>query len=219
MGEVQTALNRGIQLQGICFYPLITSPDWEDPTAFFNGGLFDVIPEMNGQLRRVISVPVALALREAQALVDPANLPAVALEPLPSFYPEPNLQGVRPSTQVRFKPDNFSYQTVFATDGLVLELYGFETGASIAPHQHESTEHVLTVVRGQANIRVGSQHFTLQEGESALVPAGMAHGIPNINTERLIVQQLSTPKPWDARFNGPHPLHNPIITFPSFGGL
>jgi hypothetical protein len=31
------------------------------------------------------------------------------------------------------------------------------------------------------------------------------HGIHNASTERVIVQQVSSPKPWDARFGGPRP--------------
>src|SRR5215213_4134450 len=70
--EAKRALDRGIDLQGACLYPVVTSPDWEDPTAFFDGGLFDVLPQADGTLERVIALPVARALREAQALIDPA---------------------------------------------------------------------------------------------------------------------------------------------------
>jgi len=38
----QRALARGVPLQGICLYPLIDRPDWEDPTRWHHSGLWDV---------------------------------------------------------------------------------------------------------------------------------------------------------------------------------
>ncbi len=203
--EAKRALEQGVNLQGICLYPLITSPDWEDPTAFFDGGLFDVVPQADGNLRRVIVSPVAAALREAQSALDSENLPAEPPTTEPPLQPEPPLQVVKPLQHARFKPDNFSYQTLIASESLVVELYGFEPGASLAAHRHEGTEHVLTVLLGEAHVRVGNRTVTLRVSESVLVPAGFYHGIHNPSTERLLVQQVSAPKPWDARFVGPHP--------------
>lgn len=33
--DIVTARAQGIDMQGLCLYPIITAPDWEDPTAFF----------------------------------------------------------------------------------------------------------------------------------------------------------------------------------------
>jgi quercetin dioxygenase-like cupin family protein len=205
--EVSCALERGIDLQGICLYPIITSPDWEDPTAFFEGGLFDVLPEPDGNLRRILAKPVAAALRDAQATLDPENLPGGLLAATPPSAMVPNVEVIRPLERVRFKPDNFSYQTLFAGESLLVELYGIGPGASIPPHRHESTEHVLTVVSGEAQVWLGGTPLLLRQGDTLLVPAGNLHGIANRSTERLVVQQVSGPKPWDARFGGPHPAH------------
>lgn len=86
-----------------------------------------------------------------------------------------------------------------------IELYCFEPGVGLAEHRHEPTEHVLTVVAGEASVRIGERAVTLRPGGSVLGPAGVYHGIDNAGTGRLIVQQVSPPKPWDARFAGPHP--------------
>lgn len=79
-----------------------------------------------------------------------------------------------------------------------IELYCLEPGASVSPHRHQLTEHVLTVVAGEARIRIGSQWITARRNETALIPAGLYHSLPNAGVERLIVQQVSGPKPWDA---------------------
>jgi mannose-6-phosphate isomerase-like protein (cupin superfamily) len=204
-GEAKLALSRGVDLQGICLYPIVTSPDWEDTTAFFDGGLFDVSPEPGGLLRRIVAAPVAAALRKAQAELDPANLP---LEPLEAEEPpaeEPTFQLARLEERARFKVDNFSYQTLFAGEQLAVELYGFEPGASLPAHKHDDTEHVWTIISGIADVRIGSRWFRVKAGETMLAPAGLYHGIHNPGSERLIVQQVSGPKPWDARFGAPHP--------------
>ena len=85
------------------------------------------------------------------------------------------------------------------------QVYGFEPGAGLTPHRHGETEHVLTALAGAGAVRVGRQTLALGTGESLLVPAGDYHGIHNPGPERLVVQQVSSPKPWDARFAGPHP--------------
>ena len=40
---------------------------------------------------------------------------------------------------------------------------------------------------------------------AVLIPKGVYHGVHNPTTDRLVVQQISSPKPWDARFGGPRP--------------
>ncbi|MGH2351309.1 MAG: cupin domain-containing protein [Chloroflexota bacterium] len=203
--EVQRALDHGVDLQAICWYPVVTSPDWEDVTAFFDGGLFDISPRADGRLERVLARPVAAALRDAQAALDPVNLPAEPLEPEKVSPPTAPIDVLRPLEQARLKADNFSYQTLCAGESLSVEVYAFQPGALLTPHRHEATEHVLTVLAGAGEVRIGPRSVRLCPGETALVPAGTYHSIHNAGIERLVVQQVSSPKPWDARFAGPHP--------------
>ncbi len=208
--EVQTALERGVDVQGICLYPVVAFPDWEDPTAFFDGGLFDLLPDAEGRLRRVVSVPTLGALREARAQLDPERLAGVAelLEqaapPVPGGQPTP----LRPLEQAQFKAHKFNYQVLHTGQSLQVELYAFEPGQSFPPHRHDATEHVLSVVTGTARARVGDDWVTLAQGESLLVPAGAYHELHNPGHERLVVQQVSSPRPWDARYAGPCPPTN-----------
>lgn len=205
--EVESARGLGADVQGICLYPIVTSPDWEDPTAFFDGGLFDVVPEPDGTLRRTLDPDVSDALQQAQRRLDLGNLPADAPTvetPFPyGGFAEP--VPIKPKERAAFRPDNFSYQTLHAGEHLVVELYGFEPGASLPPHRHARTEHVWTVVEGHAHVCVDRSWVELAEGESLVVPAGAYHLLHNRQARRLLVQQVSAEKPWDARFGGPHP--------------
>ena len=203
--EAARALERGVDLQGICLYPIVTSPDWEDPTAFFDGGLFDLSPQPDGRLLRVLDHPTASALRAAQAVLDPENLPADPLEAPPAPASEPPLRLSRPRERARFKADNFAYETLVAGESLTVELLSLGPGGELPAHRHEHTEHLLTVIAGSGRFRIGSESVEVGEGESVLAPANLYHGVRNATDEPLLVQQVSAPKPWDARFSGPHP--------------
>ncbi len=203
--EAAQALERGVDLQGICLYPIVTSPDWEDPTAFFDGGLFDLSPQPDGRLERVLDHAAAAALRAAQAVLDPENLPAHLLEAAPEPAAEPRLQLTRPRERARFKADNFACDTLLAGDSLTVDLLCLGPGGELPAHRHEHTEHLLTVITGRGRFRIGSESVDVGEGESVLAPSGLYHGVKNATDEPLLVQQVSAPKPWDARFFGPHP--------------
>jgi len=203
--EAAHALERGVDLQGICLYPIVTSPDWEDPTAFFDGGLFDVTPQPDGRLSRVLDHASATALRAAQAALDPANLPTSPLEASPRPPAEPPIRLARPRERMRLKADNFACDTLLAGESLTVELLTLGPGGEVPAHRHEHTEHLLTVLAGRGRFRIGAELVDVGEGESLLAPARLYHGIKNAGDEPLLVQQVSAPKPWDARFSGPHP--------------
>ena len=136
---------------------------------------------------------------------DPENEPAHPIgterPPRPDGLPQP----VRLSAHACAKAENFSHQTLLAGDSLTVELYTFGPGAWIGAHRHQVTEHLLTIVSGEARVRVGERWVILRLGETLLAPAGLHHSIHNDGTEPLLVQQVSAPKPWDPRFGGPHP--------------
>ncbi len=205
VAEAEGAIELGVDVQGICLYPIVTSPDWNDPAAFFDGGLWDVEPQADGSLARVLAPDVATALHDAQVRLDPANVTgALEAEPV-APPPELPVSFGKLIELARFSPDGFVCVPVFAGDALVADLYCLEPGKSVAGHRHSGTEHVLTTIQGRGDVRVGERWFILAEGEAVLIPSGVQHGIHNPTTERLVVQQVSSPKPWDARFGGPRP--------------
>ncbi|MBC7858292.1 MAG: FAD-dependent oxidoreductase [Burkholderiaceae bacterium] len=66
----QAALTRqkGGDMRGICIYPVIDRPDWEDPDFWHRSGLWDVGLSGPDKLRRILSEPYATGLRQAQRL-------------------------------------------------------------------------------------------------------------------------------------------------------
>ena len=68
--ECAIVLNAGIPLNGICIYPIIDRPDWDDLITWHNSGLCDVEVANNGTMKRILNQPFAKALSSAQLELD-----------------------------------------------------------------------------------------------------------------------------------------------------
>jgi hypothetical protein len=69
--EVAAARTMAVPVEGVCLYPVIDRPDWEDPLHWHNSGLWDVRRAPDGTLERVINDEYAEAFQEARATVAP----------------------------------------------------------------------------------------------------------------------------------------------------
>ncbi len=65
-GEVRLAIERGTPVGGICLYPIVDRPDWENFNHWHNSGLWDV-EEKDGLLKRILCEEYAGDLRIAQS--------------------------------------------------------------------------------------------------------------------------------------------------------
>jgi len=75
--QVRWACEAGVDIEGICLYPIVDRPDWEEPNHWHRSGLWDIDPEH--PLR-----PPILARDYARAYADARRLLAV---PIPSSCP------------------------------------------------------------------------------------------------------------------------------------
>lgn len=64
--EVRLALTLGVSLQGVCIYPILDRPDWEDLSHWHHSGLWDLRRNGDDHLERVLSAEYAAVLRQAQ---------------------------------------------------------------------------------------------------------------------------------------------------------
>jgi UDP-galactopyranose mutase len=69
--EVAAAREAAVPVEGVCLYPAVDRPDWEDALHWHNSGLWDVRRTTTGVLERVINVEYAEAFQEARAMVAP----------------------------------------------------------------------------------------------------------------------------------------------------
>lgn len=68
--ECLLALQNGIPLWGVCLYPIIDRPDWDNLNVWHRSGLWDEQGEPGSSPKRIIHKPSAHALSAAQALID-----------------------------------------------------------------------------------------------------------------------------------------------------
>lgn len=66
--EVCIALQAGVPVLGVCLYPVIDRPDWEDENHWHNSGVWDFKKD-KGTMMRVLNSEYATALRDAQCKV------------------------------------------------------------------------------------------------------------------------------------------------------
>jgi protoporphyrinogen oxidase/glycosyltransferase involved in cell wall biosynthesis len=66
--QASLAQQLGVDLQGICLYPIVDRPDWDDPHQWHKSGLWDVNILGEKRYQRVLSEPYAIGLRDAQRL-------------------------------------------------------------------------------------------------------------------------------------------------------
>ncbi len=99
--SAQRAMARGVALQGICLYPALDRPDWEDPVRWHRSGLWDVDgshhacaaahaepPEAAaGALRRSLHLPLAQQLARWQRVLPAPGCPSSLSLPPPETTP------------------------------------------------------------------------------------------------------------------------------------
>lgn len=67
--EVRAAIDLGVPVQGFCLYPIIDRPSWHDLGHWHNSGLWDLVPDENGDLHRVLCEEYAVELAAARRLL------------------------------------------------------------------------------------------------------------------------------------------------------
>jgi beta-glucosidase/6-phospho-beta-glucosidase/beta-galactosidase len=64
--EASAARAAGVPLEGLCIYPIIDRPDWDDPTLWHHSGMWDLRRGEDGRLERVVCPEYVAELREVQ---------------------------------------------------------------------------------------------------------------------------------------------------------
>lgn len=64
--ECSTAIGLGVPLLGVCWYPIIDRPDWNDLVTWHQSGVWDHDPARGAEPGRVLHQPTARALLHAQ---------------------------------------------------------------------------------------------------------------------------------------------------------
>jgi mannose-6-phosphate isomerase-like protein (cupin superfamily) len=99
---------------------------------------------------------------------------------------------------VRFSPEKMVKSSVFGTSRLFVDVYGLEPGQAQKVHAHDGSDKVYVVREGRAIATVGGEERELGPDEAVLAPAGVAHGIRNASSARVVLLVVMAPPPLHA---------------------
>lgn len=68
-GEVHAARRLGVPVEGLCIYPIIDRPDWDDPDHWHHSGLWDLRRGADRRLERVLCEEYRDELERARAIL------------------------------------------------------------------------------------------------------------------------------------------------------
>ena len=71
-------------------------------------------------------------------------------------------------------------------------------GASTTPHHHPCTEEIYYILRGIAQMTIGSEQHAVGPGDAIAIPPGSIHTITNSGTETLVFLCCCAPQYEDA---------------------
>jgi quercetin dioxygenase-like cupin family protein len=102
---------------------------------------------------------------------------------------------VRPEQHAVFRPDKMGKSTLFASPRLAVGLNAFEPGQEHALHAHEGMDKVYHVLSGEGRFLLEGREEPMRAGTLLVAPAGVAHGIRNTGSGRLVVLAILAPAP------------------------
>ncbi|WP_202406083.1 amine oxidase [Hufsiella ginkgonis] len=80
--ECATAISMDIPFWGICLYPIIDRPDWDNLWYWHHSGLWDAVVQENGIINRTLNRPYAVALQESRKVIEEA----IKQRPVPGIF-------------------------------------------------------------------------------------------------------------------------------------
>ena len=90
-------------------------------------------------------------------------------------------------------PEKMYKATLFESPRLLLGLNCLEPGQSDRAHTHADQDKFYFVIEGEAEFEVGGETVKAGAGFAVLAPAGVAHGVANKGSQRLVILMGLTP--------------------------
>lgn len=93
------------------------------------------------------------------------------------------------TTMPDITPDSTISRTVHDGDGLKVVVFGFDTGQELSEHT-ASMPAILHFTQGEAELTLGSEHFTAGAGSWAHLPAHLPHSIKALQPTIMLLYLL-----------------------------
>ena len=102
---------------------------------------------------------------------------------------------VRPSEHAIYTPNKMGKVTIFESARVLVGLNAFEPGQEHALHAHAGQDKVYQVIEGEGLFLLEGRELSMKAGDLLVAPEGIAHGVRNTGSGRLLVLAILAPAP------------------------
>ena len=102
---------------------------------------------------------------------------------------------IRPAEHAQWQAGAMGKTTLFESPRLLVGLNAFEPGQSHALHAHQGMDKLYQVLDGTGVFLLEGRELPMSAGDLLVAPNGVAHGIRNDSTRRLLVLAVLAPSP------------------------
>ena len=102
---------------------------------------------------------------------------------------------IQPGQHAAWRADRMGKVTIFESSRLLVGLNAFEPGQSHALHAHQGMDKVYHVLEGQGVFLLDGRELPMGVGDLLIAPEGVAHGVRNSGSGRLLVLAVLAPAP------------------------
>ena len=102
---------------------------------------------------------------------------------------------IKPSDHAVYAANKMGKSTIFESARLLVGLNAFEPGQEHALHAHAGQDKVYHVIDGEGVFLLDGRELAMQAGDLLIAPDGIAHGVRNTGTRRLLVLAVLAPAP------------------------
>jgi quercetin dioxygenase-like cupin family protein len=102
---------------------------------------------------------------------------------------------IKPSDHAVYAANKMGKSTIFESTRLLVGLNAFEPGQEHALHKHAGQDKVYQVIEGEGLFLLDGRELAMHAGDLLIAPDGIAHGVRNTGTQRLLVLAILAPAP------------------------
>jgi mannose-6-phosphate isomerase-like protein (cupin superfamily) len=102
---------------------------------------------------------------------------------------------IDPRQHAVYATEKMGKSTIFASSRLLVGLNAFEPGQEHTLHAHHGMDKVYAVIEGEGVFLLEDRALPMRAGEMLIAPDGVAHGVRNTGSHRLLVLAILAPAP------------------------
>lgn len=102
---------------------------------------------------------------------------------------------ITPSSQLSFSDQKMKKVSLFESPNMFCDVYCLRPGQKQSEHSHALNDKIYYALQGSCQVRIGDEVKEIQEGQMAVAPAGMIHGISNHTEQDAALMVIMAPHP------------------------